>query len=345
MMPPTSLASAGRRRAQQRGAALLTAMVIVVLVTTMAASMVWQQWRAVQVESAERSRAQSFWILNGALDWARLILREDARSGSNVDHLGEPWATPLAEARLSSFLAVDQDNTDDAPDAFLSGGITDVQSRYNLRNLIEQGQVLPDELKAFQRLCESVGVSPSVAAGIAEGLRQAILGTDLAGASQPGGPSAAQAGDAQPSGQAAPPVSENPPLLPMSVDQLVWLGVGPTELERLRPYITILPQPTPVNVNTAPKEVIAAVVDGLDLGSAERLVLRRQRNPFSSLEEVSKALGSTPIDARRLGVSSSYFEVRGRLRFEDRVLEQRYLVERRGQDVITLHQERLAGVE
>ena len=41
----------------QRGAALLTAMIIVTLVSTLAAGMVWQQWRAVQVEVAERARA------------------------------------------------------------------------------------------------------------------------------------------------------------------------------------------------------------------------------------------------------------------------------------------------
>src|SRR5512137_785543 len=111
-----------RGRPPERGAALLMAMVIVALVTTLAATMVWQQWRAVQVESAERARMQAAWILAGALDWARMILREDARSGG-ADHLGEPWAVPLAEARLSSFLAADKDNTDDAPDAFLSGSI------------------------------------------------------------------------------------------------------------------------------------------------------------------------------------------------------------------------------
>ena len=61
------------------GAALLTAMIIVALVATLAGAMVWQQWRAVQVEAAERARTQSAWILSGALDWARLILREDAR--------------------------------------------------------------------------------------------------------------------------------------------------------------------------------------------------------------------------------------------------------------------------
>ena len=65
-------------RSRQRGAALLTAMIIVALVATLAGSMVWQQWRAIQVEAAERARTQSAWILSGALDWARLILREDA---------------------------------------------------------------------------------------------------------------------------------------------------------------------------------------------------------------------------------------------------------------------------
>ena len=57
---------AGRR--QQRGAALLAAMLTVTLVATLAASAMWQQWRAVEVETAERGRVQSAWILVGALD-------------------------------------------------------------------------------------------------------------------------------------------------------------------------------------------------------------------------------------------------------------------------------------
>jgi general secretion pathway protein K len=115
---------------------MLMAMIIVALITTMAASMVWQQWRAVQIEIAERGRLQSFWILSGALDWAKLILQEDAKSGRPIA-LTEPWAVPLAEARLSAFLATDQNNTDDAPEAFLSGNIVDAQSRLNLRTLFD----------------------------------------------------------------------------------------------------------------------------------------------------------------------------------------------------------------
>jgi general secretion pathway protein K len=89
---------------RQRGAAILTAMLTVVLVATLASAMLWQQWRGVEVETAQRGRVQAAWILVGALDWARLILREDARRGG-ADHLAEPWAVPLAPARLATFLA------------------------------------------------------------------------------------------------------------------------------------------------------------------------------------------------------------------------------------------------
>ena len=65
----------------QRGAALISAMLVVTLVATLASVALWQQWRHVEVESAERHRVQSSWLLNGALDWSRLILREDAVSG------------------------------------------------------------------------------------------------------------------------------------------------------------------------------------------------------------------------------------------------------------------------
>jgi general secretion pathway protein K len=53
-------------------------MLTVTLVATFAAAAMWQQWRAIEVETAERGRIQSAWILVGALDWSRLILREDS---------------------------------------------------------------------------------------------------------------------------------------------------------------------------------------------------------------------------------------------------------------------------
>jgi general secretion pathway protein K len=302
-------------RNRQRGAALLTAMIIVTLVATFAASMVWQQWRAVQVETAERARMQSAWVLAGALDWARLILREDKRNGG-ADHLGEPWAVPLAEARLSTFLAADTDNTDDAPDAFLSGAISDVQGRYNLTNLVRNGKVEPTELAALGRLCEAIGISVEVAGRIANGLAAATAAAD---------PSA--------------------PLLPKTVAQLVWLGVDADSVRGLTPYVAILPNSTPVNVNTAPREVLVAAISGLDLASAERLVQVRQRTPFTSTDQVAKQLQQPGIDVSHIDVKSDFFEVRGRLRLGDRVLDQTSLIWRNGLEMVVLQRQRTPGRE
>ena len=301
---------------RQRGAALLIAMVILTMMSTLASAMVWQQWRAVQVEAAERARVQSAWILMGALDWARLILREDARNGG-ADHLGEPWATPLAEARLSTFLAVDQNNTDDGPDAFLSGSITDAQSRYNLRNLVDPttGKVLPDEQNILERLFESIAVSADVAVRIAKQLNSATS-------------------------QVA--TGANSPLPPESVSELTWLGIDEATVRLIQPYVVMLPIRTTVNLNTASAQVLAAVIDKLDLGGAERLVQARQRNHFRSVLDAQNVVGANfSLNPNRVGVNSSFFELGGRLRLGDRILEERSMVQRRGLDVVTFQRRRL----
>ena len=66
------------KRCPQAGAALISAMLTVSLVASLAAAALAQQWRLSEVERHERQRQQAQWILQGALDWARLILREDA---------------------------------------------------------------------------------------------------------------------------------------------------------------------------------------------------------------------------------------------------------------------------
>lgn len=303
----------------QRGTALLLAMVILALIATLAAGMIAQQQRAIAVEAAGRARAQSAWVLVGALDWARLVLREDARSG-NVDDLGEPWAVPLAEARLSTFLAADRQapSEEDGPDAFLSGLVQDLQARYNLHNLLgEDAKVDEKEREVFQRLCRIVGLPDGVADRIADGMAAAAVeGNDDA------------------------------PLLPLTLDQLGWLGVDAATIEQLRPYAIVLPGATGVNVNTASREVIAAAIPGLDLGGAERLVQRRMRAPYKSVDEVTKDLpeGLEPPPEKRITVGSRFFEVLGRLRLDERVFEERSIVERRpadkGGDIVPVLRER-----
>lgn len=325
-------------RPGQRGAALLTAMIIVTLIASLAAGMVWQQYRAVQLEAADRARAQSSWILQGALDWARLILREDANPSGNrapIDHLGEPWAVPLAEARLSTFLAADRAaaSSDDGPEAFLSGSIEDAQARYNLRALLGGPRVPELEQRVLERLCTQVNAAPGTAAVIIEGLRAAYPSSASMPASAPASGPVEEVLDAE---------SDSGPLRPAGLDQLSWLGLDPATIKRLEPYVVLLPKATPVNLNTAPREVIAALFDGVDLASAERLVQARKAQPLQNVTEAAQYLpAGIAIETHRAAVASSYFIVTGRLRLDERQLEQRSLVQRQGRNVTVLARERI----
>jgi general secretion pathway protein K len=305
---------------RQQGAALLTAMLVVTLVATIAAAGVWQQWRGVEVEAAERQRQQSAWVLVGALDWARLLLRIDAQT-PGADHLAEPWAVPLQEARLSSFLAQDKATSADLDlEAFLSGAIIDGQSRMNVRNLAQDGRLSEGGLRAFSKLYEMLGLPPQELLGLAESVRAAAdTSADNAGGFAP--------------------------LMPQRVGQLQSLGLSEDSIKRLEPYITVLPERTPLNLNTASAEAIYASVPELDLASARRLVQEREKAHFKTLVDIGQLFPQIAgqFKDEEHSVSSKYFEVTGILRLGDSAVQERSLVRRDGLNVRVEWRERFTA--
>jgi len=328
----------------QRGAALISAMLVVTLVATLASVALWQQWRHVEVESAERHRVQSSWLLNGALDWSRLILREDAVSGmsggagsggGNSDHLAEPWALPLKEAKLSTFLAQDQQLREGDPEVFLSGQITDAQSRINLTNWFEasDGKVSakmnePMQL-ALVRLFNVLDLPRAELERLAAAWRAAAQSARLSN---------------QAMGQPSQGMASGASLLPQQTTQLQWLGLSADTVQRLSAHVTILPEVTPVNLNTASAEVIYATVPGLDLAAAQQFVQQRTRAHFSNLTDASKALGGKTLEARWHTVGTRFFEVWGRLRMEDRTQEETALILRDTGNVTFVWRQKIAGI-
>lgn len=308
-----------RSPVRTRGAALLAAMLTVTLVAAFAAAALWQQWRAIEVETAERTRVQSAWILLGALDWSRLILYEDGRAGGG-DYLAEPWAVPLEEARLSTFLAADRNvaQQDDASagiqEAFLSGRIIDLQSRLNVANLVNGTTVHEATLAQFTRLFAQLGLPAEELTTLVRELRQA---------KEPA------AGNA------------SAPLMPQTVEQLGWLGVTATTVTALAPHVALLPDRRPLNLNTASMEVLMAGIEGLDLAGANKIIAARQMQPFKSISEAKALLGSrVQLSGDTHDVKSSFFEVHGRLRLGDAVVQERSLVRRQGLEVSTVWRER-----
>lgn len=288
-------------------------MLVVTLVATLAAGLQWRQWRAYNLEAAARAQSQASWVLVGALDWSRLILREDVRASQNapVDHLAEPWALPLKEAKLSSFLSADSLALETQEEAYLSGQITDAQAKLNLSNLVEGGKLIDSELAKFARLYSTLKLPPEeLAAWSQEWLRSLQ--------------------------------SESGPLQPKTIQNLDWVGLSANSAKTLDPYITLLPNKTPVNLNTASAIVIHAALGGIDITQAERWVIERLQTPLRVQTEAADKLGlpSNSIKASDADVTSHFFEVSGRLRLGDWVIEEKSLVQRIGQDVKTIWRSR-----
>jgi general secretion pathway protein K len=307
-------------------------MLAVALVTTLASAALWQQWRQVEIETAERGRSQTSLMMTGAMDWTRLILREDAVSaqGAEADHLGEPWALPVQESKLSTFLSQDQQWREGDAEVFLSGQITDAQSRMNVMNLLDNGQVSPKVLARFAVLFERLNLPLAELQTMAQELQrsQQSSTSSATGSLAPGGSAAASS-----SGSSA--ASGAGPLMPQQTAQLVWLGLSPASLTALQPHITLLPEATPVNLNTASAEVLSAAIAGLDLASARQLVQQRQRGHWTSLNAAQQALGPSGrlLDEQQHSVRSRYFEVHGRMRIDQVVQQELALVRREGSQV------------
>lgn len=305
----------------QGGAALLIAMLTVAIVATFSSAALWYQWRAIEVEKAERQRLQVAWMLTGALDWSKLILREDARTGL-VDHLGEPWALVLEESRLSTFLAADKNNTavslEDALDAFLSGHVLDAQSRLNITNLVRNAKISESDKAIFRRLFIELKINPSELDVLCENLLKSA--------------------SAKPDADDFNEIN----LRPQRVRQLSWLGLSSQTLNKLEPFITLLPNQTPVNLNTASAEVLSAAIPSLDISSARQAVKIRENQPFQDLRQAIEVLklGNNILNGDVHSVGSSYFLVIGRMRIEETTIEEVSLIKRQGRNAQTIWRDR-----
>lgn len=282
------------------------------LVVTICTSAIWQQRRGVEIEDAERVNLQSRWLIDGGSDWARMILSKDARN-PGIDHLGEPWSLALNATQVSRFLSTKSEFTDEAnPDAYLLVQIQDLQSRINVLNLVQGGRVHPPTYLAFQRLFEALQLSSAELELLVAHLQSATSKSDEHSIQ-----------DKQ---------NASRPILPRSSEQLSWLGLSPSTVAGIKDYVVVLPERTPVNLNTAPPAVLQFVIPGLDMAGAFRMAQVRRHNHFRTLTDAMRAAGltgSTDMDGS-YSLGSKYFEILVRCRFGRTLSQERRYLRRDG---------------
>jgi general secretion pathway protein K len=288
-------------------------LLLTTLAITLVASLFWQQQVQVRAIENQRLQLQKKWILRGALDWARLILRESGRAA--YDSLNDPWAVPLAETRLDQYVENGQADTD-ASDAVLSGSIIDAQSRYNLANLCSKGTPNPKEIAVFARLLLNLRLNPALAQATADMMAAAQKKPETAQSSAP---------------------------LPMDIVQIEDLlavpGFSPDMLLTLKDFVIVLPSAgaaaataavTPVNLNTASAEVLAARLDTLSLADAAVIVARRAQAPFRSVSDVIPLFPGRQLTLPpdQVSAKTDYFIVNGKVRLNRATLEVQSLIHR-----------------
>jgi general secretion pathway protein K len=181
----------------------------------------------------------------------------------------------------------------------VGGYVEDLQGRFNLNNLVRDGK--PSELgvQRFEHLLEELAVDAD--------LTQAIVDW-IDADTEPQFPDGAE--DDRYLRETPPRRAGNSPFVSVSELRLVQ-GVTGEIYDRLAPYLTALPEPTDINLNTAPAPVLMAVARGMSKDDARQFIEAREKEPFRTVEAALKqqGLSATELIPEGLGVSSRYFRV------------------------------------
>lgn len=265
------------------GAAVVLAMLLAAFAAAVAATVFADQQRWSRAVLNRRDQVQAQALAIAGIQWSRQILYDDARR-TVTDHLGEPWALTLPPIPL--------DNGE------ILGAIADAQARINVNVLSGTGAVAALQRDRIVRLFAQRGGPSAALDAIADWI-------DPDDIPRPGG-----AEDGYYGAQAESGLAANAPLV-RTAELAVVRGVAPAALAAITPFIAALPAGTPVNVNTAPPEVLAAIVEGLAGDALASFVAGRSQKPFTTIAEFRARLpqGTTLRGDDGLAVKSDYFYV------------------------------------
>jgi general secretion pathway protein K len=357
-----------RHPRRQRGVAVITALLLTTLAISIVASLFWQQQVQVRSMENQRLHLQTRWILRGALDWSTLVLRQDSYTNrytalnqvwatplaeTRLDQYiererveGEVFDASLsgnivdATSRYNLRNLEHGNRIDKAQLEIFQRLLTNLQINPALAktaaNLIAgsqpviqpPGQVDPVTGQEIggQENDPSAGGIP-VAAGAA-----GAAGAAVAAVGNAAGDGTGSADGSNPDGVATIAVSREglgTPIKFLEVEDLLAVrGMTPEMLEKLRPFVIVLPEPTPINVNTASAEVLAAVIPNFSLSEANALLARRRSVPWTDIANFQADItGHTPIQ-NSVDVKSNWFLVNSRIRLDRAALNAQSLVQR-----------------
>jgi general secretion pathway protein K len=244
---------------RQRGVALVTALLVVSLATVAAVAMATRFQIDLRRTGNLLNGEQAYAYALSAESWASVVLRRDLQD-SQHDSLDEGWSTALPPIPVEG--------------GFVNGRVEDLQGRFNVNNLVKVGgDVNKLQLEYYKRLLDLLDLEPALAPALLDWLDGNIDATFPDGAE-----------DDEYLRADIPYRAGNRPLVDVSELRLVK-GYTPEVILALEPHVTVLPVPTPININTATPIVLQALHAELDESDIEQLIATRDETAFTDLKE------------------------------------------------------------
>ena len=244
---------------KQAGVALIAILLIVAVVAALATQMHWEQRVHLRRMDNIITVQQARQFASGGKNWAREILLQDMRDNT-IDNLDEAWATPMPPLPIDG--------------GAIQGQLMDLNARFNINNLIDkEGKIIPETLEQFQRLLQSLEISPDLASAVAD-----WIDAD----NYPEFPGGAE--DASYTSLPQPYRTANHFIVDTS-ELMSIKGFNRKTYNQLRPHICTLPIDTAININTASAEVLLSISDKLTEGNISDLVEQREISPFENITE------------------------------------------------------------
>lgn len=287
---------------RQRGVALITALLVVAIATTAAVAMAVRQQVDIRRTGNVLDGDQAYLYVFGVEDWAGQVLRRD-REDNSVDHASEDWATQLPAMPVDG--------------GQLAGALEDLQGRFNVNNLIKDGQADPAAVQQFRSLLAALGLSFELGDALVDWIDTDLEPTIPAGAEDP-----VYLGRERPYRAANRPMADitelrlvagftEPPPVEMATACRSEPRPARTIYDVIAGCLSALPETTPINVNTAPLPVLMSLSSELTEADAQALADARGEEGFDSVDAFlqHEALAGRNIEAGALAVATRYFQL------------------------------------
>lgn len=228
----------------QRGSALLIALVVAALAAVIALTMIERGQGNMARTQALMDTERAYQYARGMEILAVDMIEQAISEGIDASLLDGAWTAPF-----------------DVPGGLIQGRVLDQNARFNVNALAhpDSGQAAR-ALARFEHLLNHLGLNPVIAVELADWVSGAAM------------PRQGSVGDAWYAGRQPPYRMAGVRL--SHVSELRWLrSVDMDTWNRLRPYVSALPDyDLVINVNTTSPEVLASLVNELDLDQARRVL-------------------------------------------------------------------------